>query len=242
MSPAVGAASNPAELLPLVALHDQAAGPDVLQAGPRRVTRLPASDGAWVVCKEEVCPGWAARLRRWLLGSRARRAAAAARALLAAGIEVPEPLGALELPGRTLSFARFMAGPTLARALEVEGHTPGALLLAAARLTARLHAAGFSARDLKPQNLVLGPGAELVPVDLDDVRARAPDRADAVRNLAALDAYAQLAPRRPGVRARVEALRVYAQARELPAGPLLREVLAASRAKRARLRARTGGT
>jgi hypothetical protein len=105
-------------------------------------------------------------------------------------------------------------------------------------------------RDLKPQNLVLARAAggeeALVLVDLDDVGLRPPEHADVLRNLAGLDAYAQLAPRPPGVGARLRALRAYAAARGLDPAPLLGEALRASRAKqrllRARLRAlRAGG-
>ena len=230
-----------AALLALVDLHDRAEGPALLQPGPgRRVTRLTTPLGQ-VVCKEEPCRGWGSRLRRRLLGARADRAAAAARALRAAGIEAPEPLGTLVLPGRTLGFARFVEGPTLARALEeADAAGAGALLALAAALAARLHRAGFTPRDLKPQNLVLTGAGSLVPVDLDDVTLRPPDAAAALRNLAALDAYAQLAPRPPGVAARVRALRDYAGALGRDPGPLLRAALGASRAKRAAIAARTG--
>lgn len=231
-----------ADLLTLARLHDRASGAAVLQAGPRRrVTRLSGPTGE-VVCKEEPCRGFRARLQRRLLGSRARRALGAARALRAAGIEAPAPLGALEQPARSLLFLGYRPGPTLARALEqCDARRAGVLLLLAAELTARLHRAGFAPRDLKPQNLVLegAPGAErLVPIDLDDVALRAPDRARALRNLAALDAYTQLAPRPPGVGARLRALRAFAAATGQPARALLREALLASRAKRAAIRAR----
>ncbi|MGE0710512.1 MAG: lipopolysaccharide kinase InaA family protein [Planctomycetota bacterium] len=227
---------SPAELL----ARAEEPGAVLLHVGPRgRVVRVPCDERGDAVLKLDRPPTLASRLGRRLRGSRAARAHAAARALLAAGFDVPEPLGVVEEPGRSVYAARFVAGPTLSAALASAAPArAAALALAAAALAARLHAAGFVFRDLKPPNLIVREAAgevELVPVDLDDVRRsrRVPRRA-ALRNLAALDAYAQAGPHPLGVRARLAALRAYALARGLDPRALVAPLLAASRAKRRR--------
>lgn len=231
------ASSPPPELDALVAAHDRADGPDVLRATRRRrVTRVALPDGARAVVREERRRG----LRR-LAPSRARRAAAAAEALGAAGFSVAEPLGVVERPERSLYLARWVEGPDLQAALADASRAEARrLAVAAAELAARLLAAGFAVRDLKPPNLVVrAADGALVLVDLDDVsRPRARVARYAWRNLAALDAYGQVGPRPLGVTARAAALRAYAAARGLPTRAALGEVLPRSRRKRARLRAR----
>jgi len=223
----------------LVALWRRAEAEGTLLAeGPRgRVLRVSYDDESDAVLKSDRPPDARKRLGALLRGARGARALSAGRALLAAGFRVPEPLGACVHEGLSLHAARCVEGPTLSAALaEADSERAATLARSAALLAARLHAAGFVFRDLKPPNLIVSP-AGLVPVDLDDARRsrRVPRRA-AWRNLAALDAYAQLGERPLGVRARLGALRVYAVAREAELGPLLRAVLPLSRAKLARWR------
>jgi tRNA A-37 threonylcarbamoyl transferase component Bud32 len=220
----------------LVALHDAATGASVLHTSTRgRVTRVPFDAEGDAVVKEVRAGGLRSRLGDRVRGSRPARALAAAEGLRAAGVRVPEPLGLVEEEGRALYLARFVEGPTLQEALGTSSRARAASLAAAAvRLAARLHGLGFVFRDLKPPNLIVA-GDDLVPVDLDDVRrARRTPRRAAVRNLAALDAYAQRTRRPLGVRARAQALRVYATARGGDVASLLGPVLRLSRAKRRR--------
>ncbi len=219
-------------------LHDQADGAAVLKTTERgRVTRVRFDDVSDAVCKEDRPPTLRSRLGASIRGSRATRAWQAARALQDAGFHVPEPLGLLEADGRSLYVARFVDGPSLQIALDdADRDTAGALVMTTALLTARLHTAGFAFRDLKPSNLVLTEG-ELVPVDLDDVtRPRHLPRRIAWRNLASLDAYAQLSGQPPSAGARWRALVVYAGVRGLEPRDLLATILDRSREKRRRLK------
>lgn len=208
-----------------------------------RVTRVACDAAGDAVVKELREGGLRRRLDRALRGARAARTARIARELAAAGLPVPELLGARALAGRSVYAVRHVAGPTLAAALR--GADPAELrrlALAAAELAARLHAAGFAPRDFKPANLIVAPGGGLVLVDLDDVRRAAPPaRARPLerrhrRALAALDAYGQVDLDPPGVRLRWEALTRYAGALGVDPRAEWRGVLALSRAKRRRLR------
>lgn len=228
-----------ADLVRLLARHDAAADvvggvvDGVLVDTPRRrITRL-----GDVVAKEYRPLTTGQRVGIALLGPRARRADLAARALAAAGFLVPEPLGWLAERGRSVAFARWVEGPTLQEALaRAEPARARALAVDAVTFAARLHLAGFAVRDFKPPNLVVSERG-LVLVDLDDVgrrRALGPARRAWRHNLVSLDAYAQAPPRPLGVRARVAALRAYAEQRGLDPAWLVREVLPRSRAKRRR--------
>src|SRR5690606_19125379 len=115
------------------------------------------------------------RLARALRGPRAERAARVARELVAARLPVPQPLGPFASAGRSFYAARHVAGPSLDVALaRAEPGELRRLALAAVELAARLHAAGFAPRDLKPPNLIVDPSGALVLVDLDDVRRLPP--------------------------------------------------------------------
>lgn len=234
---------SPPDLAAILAAHDRARGAGVLKEDARgRVTRVPYDATSDAVVKELREGGLRRRLDRAVRGARAERTAQVARELAAAGLPVPELLGARALEGRSLYVARHVPGPTLAAALR--GADPvelRRLALAAAELAARLHAAGFAPRDFKPVNLIVAPGGGLVLVDLDDVRRAAPPSPARPlerrhrRALAALDAYAQLDVNPPGVRLRWEALARYAGVLDLEPRAEWRGVLALSRAKRRRL-------
>lgn len=187
----------------------------------------------WAVVKQEPLRGPLGWLRVWLRRSRAQRSAAGRRALAAAGLEAPGLLDVIRRPGRLLTVWEHVPGETLQAAWSTADRARQAeLALATARFTARLHAAART-RDLKPANLVATVLDALVLVDLDDVQPGRSERAERVRNLASLDAYGQRAEPPLGVGARWRALRAYCEASELEPRALAREVLAASRAKRA---------
>lgn len=232
--------SGPPEPTPtieaLLALHDAAEGPAVLKTGERgRVTRVPYDFRSDAVVKEDRPPSLRSRLGRRLRGSRGARAVDAAVELSTAGFEIPEPLGLLELPTRSVVAFRHVRGPTLSEAWAgaTDPFVAEQLACEAATLTARLHEAGFAFRDLKPPNLIVSELGALIPVDLDDVRlARSLARRIAWRNLAALDAYGQLGPQPLRAGSRWRALETYARLRDLEPEPILRAVLPRSRAKR----------
>ncbi len=243
-----------------LALHDAAAGGDVLRDGPRRRrTRLDLGGGLVVTAKE-----WRAgplRALAWRLAAAfgrgpAARALRSIARLRAAGLPAPEALAVAGAGGaREVLFTRWVEGPTLGEAVAAAaeaGDVAGrrALAVLAADFAARLQAAGLAVRDLKPPNLVVvtgggqapglvagasggWSGVDLVLVDLDDVRARGAARY-AVRNLAALDAYAQRGPAPPRVGDRLAALRAWSVRLGRDPRAWLRPVLTASRARRAK--------
>ena len=229
------------------------AAPDALRLhlGPRGEVWRVTWAGRPAALKLDRAPGLRSRWGERLRGSRAARAQSAARALRALGFAAPEPLGLCEEGEGSASLASFVEGPTLSAALAAASPSEArGLALAAARLCARLHLAGVRCRDLKPPNLIVQAGEPLTPtrtptltlIDLEDVRvcARVPLRWRR-RNLAALDAYAQLGPRPLGVGVRLAALRAYAALTGEDPRALLGALLPAARVKARALRVRLAG-
>lgn len=197
------------------------------------MTRVHLDAERWAVVKQEPLRGPLGWLRVWLRRTRAQRSAAGRRALAEAGLEAPGLLDVIRRPGRLLTVWEHVPGETLQAAWSTHDRTRQAeLALAAARFAARLHAAART-RDLKPANLIATVLDALVLVDLDDVLPGSSGRVERVRNLAALDAYGQCADPPLGVGARWRGLQAYCQASGLELRDLAREVLTASRAKRA---------
>jgi serine/threonine protein kinase len=200
------------------------------------VTRVPLDDLSDCVVKEERHPGGLRRLLKALGGSRAARTRRAIDLLIERGLPAPAWLGSIQEPARSVAFVRHVRGPTLSEALaEAERPRARELAVAAVELAAALRRSGLATRDLKPTNVIVDAHDRLVLVDLDDLR---PSRAPRYvwRNLASLDAYAQLGPRPLGVAARLAAARVYGTRRGVPVEEVLAQALPRSRAKRRRLK------
>lgn len=211
-----------------------------IHRGPRGEVWRVEWEGRAAALKLDRPPSLRSRWGQRLRGSRAARALEGARALRALGFAAPEPLALAEEGVRSVSLLGFVSGPDLNQAwAEADVHAGQNLAVAAAQLCARLHAAGVRARDLKPPNLILSPEQGLTLIDLEDLRvARFVPARWRWRNLAALDAYAQLGPRPLGARARVAALRAYAARAGLDPRVVLAAVLPRTRAKLRALRAR----
>jgi len=152
--------------------------------GPGRVplARAPGKSGlarietplGSLVAKLERPAGWKRGLsalgaRRW----RSLRAYQRAQALLAHGLETPEPVCVLACSRaarpRAILLTRLVEGLGPWELLRHQGDVP-TLARTLAHALVRLHGAGFRHRDLKASNLLLRPGSaghELVWTDLD---------------------------------------------------------------------------
>ena len=124
---------------------------------------------------------WQEHIKYLVKPTRAAAEWRTSRALLAAGVPTPRPLGWGEKRtagiwrGSVLLMAAVTPRTTLAAHLREHGDAPetGALVIRTADAVARLHAAGFFHGDLHGANIMLGPGdAGPVPhlVDLHEVR------------------------------------------------------------------------
>ena len=164
--------------------------------------------------------------RRTLRTNRAQRAFEAALTLARTGVPVIEPLAWIEDGGRAWFLARFVEG----RPLDVreEGEE-------AARLAARIHAAGVEHGDFKPQNLLVA-GRRIVALDLDaaTVHGSIPSRRARARDLGALVAYADRLGAGARVRDRIVAAYVEQAPFEDDRASFERAVLARSKKKLAR--------
>ncbi len=164
--------------------------------------------------------------RRTLRANRAQRAFEASLTLARAGVPVVEPLAWIEDGGRAWFLARVVEG----RPLDVleEGEE-------AARLAARIHAAGVEHGDFKPQNLVVAR-KRIVALDLDaaTVHGAIPARRARARDLGALVAYAERLGASAKARARIVSAYLEAARFEDDPARFERAVLARSRTKLAR--------
>jgi tRNA A-37 threonylcarbamoyl transferase component Bud32 len=124
-----------------------------------------------VVAKRSLARGWKRPLTA--LGARAGRPERAfdlGEALRACGLATPEPLAVLGGRADGVLVTRYVEGLGPWELLRAGGALAGMLELLAAAL-ARLHAAGFSHRDLKASNVLLANDAsEVVWTDLDALR------------------------------------------------------------------------
>lgn len=166
-----------------IALDDASPGRRVLKRGPRSTVVWlddagPAGDAVVVkyMPQRSALRRFAARLG----GSPARSQRRSADALLAAGIEVPEPLAVVEhaAAGGAAASAlvtRAVAGARTVKQtyLAVDAPERRRLARALGRFVARLHASGAYVPDLKESNLLVrraGGDFTFVLVDLDRVR------------------------------------------------------------------------
>jgi len=147
----------------------------VLSDNPRRrLVRLsdPAA-GALLVKQFRVGSGrhrLRERTKRWLGRGQAEREERALRALHAAGVPVPEPLGfALREDGDALLVLRFVPGVALETALAAAPAERRLLLARLGEVVAALHGAGWVHGDLHRGNVLVAGGAPLL---LDVQRAR----------------------------------------------------------------------
>jgi tRNA A-37 threonylcarbamoyl transferase component Bud32 len=164
--------------------------------------------------------------RRTLGTNRARRAFEAALTLARTGVPVVEPLAWIENGGRAWFLARFVEGK-MVDVLE-DGED-------AARLAARIHAAGVEHGDFKPQNLIATKTAVVVlDLDASKVHGAVPSRRARARDLGALVAYAERLGASAKARSRIVAAYIEAAPFEDDVASFERAVLARCKKKLAR--------
>jgi len=207
-------------------LHGRARGDVLRDNARRRLVRLPASHGGALLVKQFRL-GTGRHALREALKERIGRSPAvrewrALRALHAAGVRVPEPLGLVRVAdGDRLLVLRYVEGQPLKEAL---AGPPGARRRGFALLGVRiaeLHAGGFVHGDLHHGNIVVDERGPIL-LDLQHARPGAGRRAR-LRDLAHLDhALSYFASRTDRLRVVVAALGL-----SRPLGPGGRETLRA---------------
>ncbi|MBI3723406.1 hypothetical protein HY251_05560, partial [bacterium] len=213
----------------LSVLHRHSRGRSVLELVKAQDRLARVAGSSELVRKREEYPGLRSRLGALLVGTRARCAWLAARALLVRGLPAPRAVALVEertlgfLPRRSFLLMENLAGSTMVHVYLQEvlrdGRSPGAapsrkrreLARALGKLVARLHARGIVHRDLAVQNVLLREkgesGFELAFVDLDEVRVRRASEREALRalvQLADLPAAASRSDKLRGLRAYLE--------------------------------------
>jgi tRNA A-37 threonylcarbamoyl transferase component Bud32 len=147
----------------------------------RRLVRLSDRDAGELLVKQfRLGSGrhrWRERAKGWLGRSQAEREERALRALHAAGVPVPEPLGlGFRADGDALLALRFLPGADLESLLAAPRAERRRLLVRLGEAVRALHAAGWVHGDLHRGNVRVAGGA---PVLLDVQRARRTRRAAA---------------------------------------------------------------
>lgn len=139
-------------------------------------TVIVVGDGSrrWVVKRYNTKNRWHA-LRRMFRPSRAVNCWNAAAHLLAAGIDTPRPVAAMEerwrgvLRGRSYFIHEFIEGDTLAQRLREGSDGPAGLVEQAAGIVLRLRETGIVHGDLKATNFLVS-NDDIYLVDLDATR------------------------------------------------------------------------
>ena len=238
---------SPDDARRLLAAHRRAldrGGHGVLKNhGRSAVTCIPL--GRRVLCvKEYRTRGWLDRLKDLLRGSRARRAWRAAMRLLAAGVEIPEPIALLERGGTGFLVTRFVehAAPLKqllcerfgGRLCPAERDAKRALIRQLARWLRRLHDLGIYHDDWSAKNILAierGGRWAFRLLDLDSIgRLKPLTRRRRVKNLGQIND----APCGVAATDRMRFLEAYAAGdRSLTRGRFPRAILAATRRRQA---------
>lgn len=180
-----------------------------IKTGPHRVVYRVDLPGTSVYIKHYKVPTWRETLRQWFRRGKGRNEAKRAIRLARLGVSTITPIALGEQRKRKFLFENYLISPEIPHSYPldefVERTLPAlpapelarlrrALASEVARLTARLHAAGFLHQDFHPGNILVrmhpSGHVELSMIDLDALRRRRRISTRAIQaNLALLNHY-----------------------------------------------------